>query len=646
MPDDATPNGGGLAPALAGAAPGLGVVQRSREVFPDAGRLADGVEGHGGGPAVEAPVLGSARALAPGARASWVVTLALPALVLAMCGWSRRWVGDDGFINVRVAEQLLRGNGMVFNAGERSEAITSPAWVVLLSAAGGLGVRLDDAAWALSLGLAVAGIWWSGSASLQRRAADASGKAVWCLPVGLLCYACLPPAWDYATSGLENGLGLAFLGASYWAVARSRATQPRAGGGFSAAAWLLGFAPLVRPDYVLLSLPLVALLCWRARTLRSRAGILSAALAPGTIYQVFRMGYFASLVPNTALAKEAFGSRWDQGWHYFYNSVGLYWVAAPVLCVLVVIALRARVERDANVFALTLAASGVLHLSYVARVGGDFMHGRMLLPGLFAVLSAAPLVTFEARASRAVRWVGGCACAVAWAWCLLCGLRLRVAADNEFGIGDERGWYARLSGDEHPTRIEHYRDMPFYQLARRVEKQVPHHCEGDTGNDLAACAPVLVTSGQDGRLRDHPGSAVLPLEQGVVPEGIDAVVALRPLGISSGVLGPRVNLVDYFGLADPVASRLSMSKRGRPGHEKAFSTVWLSAKYAAAGSTTDSRVRAARRALDCGLLRELRHATTDRLDVSRFIRNVRLSFALSALRIPADPRAARQQLCQ
>lgn len=62
-----------------------------------------------------------------------LAALALPAVALAIGGLERRWVGDDGFINVRVAQQLLAGNGLVFNAGERVEAITSPGWVLLLS---------------------------------------------------------------------------------------------------------------------------------------------------------------------------------------------------------------------------------------------------------------------------------------------------------------------------------------------------------------------------------------------------------------------------------------------------------------------------------------------------------------------------------
>ena len=39
-------------------------------------------------------------------------------------GYQRRWVTEDAFISLRVVQQVLAGNGPVFNAGERVEAYT------------------------------------------------------------------------------------------------------------------------------------------------------------------------------------------------------------------------------------------------------------------------------------------------------------------------------------------------------------------------------------------------------------------------------------------------------------------------------------------------------------------------------------------
>jgi arabinofuranosyltransferase len=56
-----------------------------------------------------------ARALARSAAIATAILL--PAALWAWGGYARRWLGDDGFINLRVVSQLLAGNGFVFNAG-------------------------------------------------------------------------------------------------------------------------------------------------------------------------------------------------------------------------------------------------------------------------------------------------------------------------------------------------------------------------------------------------------------------------------------------------------------------------------------------------------------------------------------------------
>ena len=52
-----------------------------------------------------------------------------------VAGWGRRWTVDDGFIVCRVVDHVLSGNGVVFNAGERVEAVTSPLWLAMLAGA-------------------------------------------------------------------------------------------------------------------------------------------------------------------------------------------------------------------------------------------------------------------------------------------------------------------------------------------------------------------------------------------------------------------------------------------------------------------------------------------------------------------------------
>lgn len=74
---------------------------------------------------------------------------------------------------------------------------------------------------------------------------------------------------------------------------------------------------------------------------------------------------------------------------------------------------------------------------------------------------------------------------------------------------------------------------------------------------------------------------------------------------------------------------------------------WAIARFAAADVRVEepARVAAARAALACGDLAELRRAVEDRLTSRRFLENMRLAWRLTRLRIPADPPAAQRELC-
>jgi arabinofuranosyltransferase len=351
------------------------------------------------------------------------------------------------------------------------------------------------------------------------------------------------------------------------------------------------------------------------------------------------MGYFASMVPNTALAKRAFELSWAQGWHYLWNTLGVYWLLVPLAVVLLSVGRELRSSaRDWLSTPACLVAGGLLHMAYIVSMGGDFMHARLLLPGLFALFSAVPLLRFDPRAPRAGRAAVILASGVLYVWCGVCALQLRVATKNEFGIGDERGWYARMAMVAHPTRVEHYAQFYFYRDAVVLRARIQVGCNAER------CARVLFTRKEDGKLRDNPPSAELPLADDVSEYAL-AAVAYRALGIVSAVLGTRVHVVDYYGLADPIAARLTVVHQYRPGHDKSFDTAWQAARYARRDSTDDPRAVAAYNALGCGVLAQFNRATRGPLSVGRFLQNIALAVRTSRLTIPANPFEAESEFC-
>src|SRR5688500_17745291 len=69
---------------------------------------------------------------APWRRRLAVLVLAAPAVLVLVGAWTHHWVDEDGYINLRVVDQILAGHGPVFNEGERVEAVTSPLWILAL----------------------------------------------------------------------------------------------------------------------------------------------------------------------------------------------------------------------------------------------------------------------------------------------------------------------------------------------------------------------------------------------------------------------------------------------------------------------------------------------------------------------------------
>ena len=203
-------------------------------------------------------------AAASTSRRVWVVlSILLPAAVVGVQTWLRRWISDDGFINVRVVQQIVAGNGPTYNLSERVEVGTSTLWLAFVS----LGKLA--APWAevgevmvwLGTGFITLTMLLLGLGGLHLVPARASVV----LPLGTAALAGLTPFWDFGTSGLETSLTFCWIAACFWALARRWVNRPRAP--LSATRpWpvpvLIGLGVLIRPDLALVSLVFgVMLLC-------------------------------------------------------------------------------------------------------------------------------------------------------------------------------------------------------------------------------------------------------------------------------------------------------------------------------------------------------------------------------------------------
>jgi arabinofuranosyltransferase len=599
-------------------------------------------------------------------RAAPVLLLALPIVVLLAGAIDRRWMNEDGFINLRVVRNWLEGHGLVFNLDERIESTTSPLWLFVLALLGRIGIRLEYAAAFGGIVLTCAGLALAERAALftHPRARPGQGLPL-AIPVGAAIVAVLPSVWDYASSGLETGLCLAWLGGTYAIVAEA-ADAPAAGWRLRtriAGAVLAGLGPLARPELALYAAPFVLLLAaaawrsvgpqptriaWIARASGAALLVCVAAAAVPLGYEIFRMGYYASVLPNTAIAKEAFASNLKQGLCYFDNFFGTYRMGWPLFAAGAFALARTGQEllaRRWSAAATTLApvAAAALHVGYLVEIGGDYMHGRLVVPAVFGALLPVMAVPVPPSRPRFLQLPLLGAAAVAAVWLPMCALRFRVGVENVCNIGDERGWYTRKALEPNPVRIDDYRLHPFSVDAYKLERRVQDECKGEAAPPpgVVGCHRVYVES-EDAQISPVPSSQPLAAR---VDGDVTAVVTAGAIGIVGYVLPDTVHVVDHHGLSDPIVGHFELLTRGRPGHEKKASAAWMLARFGAPSPDDDSGVVAARHALDCGILASMVRSTSGPLSVRGFFDNIAKAWDLSKLRIPHDPYEAEERFC-
>ena len=574
----------------------------------------------------------------PGGRNRKLLQSALlitPPIVFILAGWRHRWIVDDGYIFLRVVDMITGGHGPVFNIGERVEAFSSVIWVFLLALADlVVPLRLEWIAVGTGIVLSAGGLALA-IAGAARLARIYQPRAL-LLPFGILLPLAVYVAWRYASSGMETGLVLGWLGACLFVLARWADSGQRLSPG---AAVLIGLGWLIRPELALFSalfvLTVVAMQ-WSNDSWRQRLTLLVTAGALPVSWQVFRMGYYGSLVPNPALTKDASSTHWGDGWLYLLDFANTYWLWLALLIVIMgghlpmILGLWRYQARRALAVVGVFFVAAVLHTTYITAVGGDWLHGRLLLPAFYAL--ALPAAVIPATRMHL--------CAVFLPpWVVFSAFALRPEPPNilqrftqpthNHVLIESRGW------GEHSARQRRLGNEGFHMdmvLGLRFQRL-----------EAAANTPHA-------RL---PG------------------IAARALGASSYALGPDWHVIDIQGLAHPMIARFEVTpslipRPRRSGHKKPLPGVWLAAMVTlpdarvepehfpgmanplipdTSGERFQEQITVVREVLQCPALRELHEAVTAPLDARRFLSNFTGALARTRLTIPPDPHEAREKFC-
>jgi arabinofuranosyltransferase len=246
--------------------------------------------------------------------------------------YSQSWLTDDIFITFRYISNLFAGNGLVYNAGEYVEGYTHPLWLLMLIP---FYPNLEIASQVLGL-LSFAGLIYF----LTRSGWLAAALVV-----------CNMEMRIWATGGLETMLFTFLVFLSVWATLEKK----------SWTGWILLAMILTRPDGLLIS-GVILLFNWRYY---KPLLLLTPLLA-------LRYYYYGDLLPNPYYAKSGGGSYFSQGFYYIWVYVSVY-----VSTFLVLYGFRFTKRRE---IILPMVIIFVYLILFVARVGGDFMYARFIIP--------------------------------------------------------------------------------------------------------------------------------------------------------------------------------------------------------------------------------------------------------------------------
>ena len=265
-------------------------------------------------------------------------TRALVAAVLACLvalAWANRFIQDDAFISFRYADNLVRGLGLVWNAGERVEGYSNFLWTLLI--AGGMWCGADPVLFSQLLGIALYTVTLVTSFRLARLFLCSDGLAL----AALVLLATNHTFSSYATGGLETQLQTALVTIALYRTALAvhrrdlrRAECVRLGFLFTAAI-------LTRLDSAIPCAVMGVYLAVHFRrngsSIRERLALAASFAAPMLLvlgpWLVWKSLYYGTITPNSFYVKEPGLASIPRGLNYLYTFVVSYWLVAlvPVL---------------------------------------------------------------------------------------------------------------------------------------------------------------------------------------------------------------------------------------------------------------------------------------------------------------------------
>ncbi len=223
----------------------------------------------------------------------------LPALLVLLALAARLIPGprviDDAYITFRYARNLVEGQGLVYNPGERVLGTTTPLFALIMAGMGAIGGQQTSYPW---LALLVSAAADSLTCLLLLRLGKSGGFEKACLAAAFI-WALHPYAVTFAIGGMETSLFIFLLTAAGVSHLEKRRLP---------AALCASLALITRPDAAILVLLIILDRLWgfwRRREERPAVNEWLGFFLPLVAWYGFAWVYYGSPLPHSITAKMA-----------------------------------------------------------------------------------------------------------------------------------------------------------------------------------------------------------------------------------------------------------------------------------------------------------------------------------------------------
>ncbi len=323
----------------------------------------------------------------------FIIISAIAVLISIIYSYKLKWLGDDIFIALRYVQNFIEGNGLVYNKGERVEGFTDFLWIMLISFFTWL--KRDPLVTVQVMGILSSVGTLILCSAMAFKISNKNKKLI--IPFVTIALALNYDYNTWATSGLETSLFSFLLCSSFYTFFFSEIRETKR---YILTGLFLCLAMMTRPDTLLIVF-LANLLCacnlffQRKELVKIIKTLLFFNLAILVIYIpyfLWRYNYYGFIFPNTYYDKLGNESAYSKGFQYIWLYFKPHFVSilAFVLPLFIILPLVKNKFKDNlheflndrwnAAFILSVKIVYLYLIFFVAKVGGDFMYARFIIP--------------------------------------------------------------------------------------------------------------------------------------------------------------------------------------------------------------------------------------------------------------------------